>query len=220
MADIKSLDAGEKVEVEKNKDKIGCFLEKYEKYIKGAALGIAILLMFSILTDADKVFTNFKILRSCMLTFYWVIVLTSYYLGGVPTALKSAAIAGLIFFLIFVFIQKTPEQIANKAGELLNSSASSTISDTIVLDSGIYNFRLDPGQTNDKWMTIQEGCRYSFSSSTANDPISKWFFLVYKDGKMIKVDRADTIIPPGPGPFKLMGGENGAYIKLLIVKKT
>jgi hypothetical protein len=93
------------------------------------------------------------------------------------------------------------------------------VGDTITLGSGVYNFRLNPGETNDKWVVIEKSHDYSFSSSTAKDPATQAFFIVYKDGKMIKVDRADVVVPPGPGPFKLMGGELGAYVKLLIVKK-
>lgn len=93
-------------------------------------------------------------------------------------------------------------------------------SDIITIGSGVYNFRLNPGETNDKWIIVEKDHSYSFSSSTTKDPVTQTFFIVYKDGKMIRIDRADIPIPPGPGPFKLMGGEAGAYVKLLIVKKT
>ncbi|MBU0649537.1 hypothetical protein KJ969_05615 [Patescibacteria group bacterium] len=113
---------------------------------------------------------------------------------------------------------KVDRSLAGKIenGNLFPAKAKS---DTIVLSSGIYAFDLVPGETN-QWITVKEGHRYSFSSSTANDPTLQSFFLIYKNGKMIKVDRADVTIPPGPGPFRLMAGENGAYIKLLVVKKT
>jgi len=35
--------------------------------------------------------------------------------------------------------------------------------------------------------------------------------------KRKKVDKADIVLPAGPGPFKLQGGKNGAYIKLLVM---
>lgn len=120
-----------------------------------------------------------------------------------------AKIVMIFAFTSYLFITVWPN---------LSSKITPPIKDEINLGSGIYNFRLDPGQLNDKWITIEDNCRYSFSSSTVSDPERQWFFLVYKDGKMIKIDRADAIIPPGPGPFKLMGGENGAYVKLLITK--
>jgi len=96
------------------KDAIEVFFEKYGKYTKKIALGIATVIMFSILWNADKLFSDYNILMASMLKCYIIIILVSYYLGGTPTALKSAAVALLVFFLLFVFIQKTPGDAANR----------------------------------------------------------------------------------------------------------
>lgn len=86
------------------------------------------------------------------------------------------------------------------------------------LGPGVYNFRLAPGEITKEKFAIQPDCEYSFSSSTMADPAMQVFFIIY-DEKIIKIDRADIPIPPGPGPFKIMAGESGAYVKLLIIKK-
>lgn len=99
-------------------------------------------------------------------------------------------------------------------------SQTSTLSADIILPlgPGIYSFRLAPGEITKEKFAIQPDCEYSFSSSTMADPARQVFFVIY-DEKTIKIDRADIPIPPGPGPFKIMAGESGAYVKLLIIKK-
>lgn len=99
------------------------------------------------------------------------------------------------------------------------ATGTTTPSDTITLGSGVYNFKLGPGETNDKWIVVEKDHLFSFSSSTMADPALQPFFIISKGGKMIRIDREDVLIPDGLGPFKLMGGETGAYIKLLIVKQ-
>lgn len=215
---IKEKIGGENDEAEGiGKDQNGWY-KQYQKYFKNAALIIAIFLFYNVLSKTDQTFTSLVTDKDSMLKLYMVIVLIGYYIGGTPAALKTVAIVGVAFYLIPVFFQTTPKQIASKVASIIQPSAVQ--SDNIVLDSGIYNFLLGPGETNDKWITTKDEYDCSFSSSTANDPVLQSFFLIYRDGKMIKVDRADVIIPPNSKPFKLMGGgEKGAYVKLLVFKK-
>ncbi len=122
------------------------------------------------------------------------------------------------------------EEIKTRTQELINlrkeieklldtTPQKKLLGQDLYIGPGIYSFQLNPLEKTKEKITVQPDCEYSFSSSTRRDPVKQDFFLVYEDGKIIKIDRADVPVPPGPGPFQIQAGELGACVKLLIVKK-
>jgi len=194
------------------------------------------VLLFSVLGPWD-VFAFLKVSLfygiGCLLLF--AIAGVNIYIGKNDVEIyKKIALAGVCIvgiMMLFCTIQPSTNirNIAKAIATYVETKATATtapipeapkkeaVIDSVHLSSGIYIFPLNPGEINDKWITVEEGHNYSFSSSTAHSPVDEDFSVIYKDGTIKKVDKADIVLPAGPGPFKLQGGKNGAYIKLLVM---
>ncbi|MDP3998187.1 MAG: hypothetical protein Q8P89_01030 [bacterium] len=158
----------------KEKNQIACFFEAYGKYVKNIALLIAIGLTYSVLTNTDQIYTNLAVVKGSMLKLFWVAVLVGFYLGGTPAALKTAAVLAMTACLMFVFVQKTPWAIANKAIDAFRSNPVSTASVNAVSAGKSLAIDLQPNQIYDiDNLTTGQNWRYLSFNGTFSHRIDK-----------------------------------------------
>ena len=122
------------------------------------------------------------------------------------------AIVALTISLLYIYYpegEKNSNKISNKPVSISNII---TIS-----ESGIFNFELDSLQSVDKWLYVKKGLYYRLSAS-AETPYA--FFIKYKRGGILKINKNKTKIPHKAGPFKIMAGEKSVKITLLVTRRS
>lgn len=96
---------------------------QYEGALKKAAIVIAIVLLYQVLSSTDQAYTSLATDKNSMLKLFWAAVFIGYSIGGTPTALKTIAITGIALLIIPVFFQTSPQQMVRKTVSIISPSA-------------------------------------------------------------------------------------------------
>jgi len=85
-----------------------------------------------------------------------------------------------------------------------------------ISQSGAFCFDLEPFQQLDGWWYVDEGLSYRISASKET-----WhpYYVKYKRGDLVKMDREEVKLPDRAGAFKFIACEKRVKLTLLVTKK-
>ncbi|SRR6056297_964350 len=136
---------------------------------------------------------------------------------------KSGAIKTVFILLIIIFLVSTFFFCANSlTGEEETRKTKSSVSvppktKTISInEAGVFNFELQPLESLGNWWYVEEGLNYCLSSARKDHS----FFVKYKRGDLVKIEKDNVSLPDRAGPFKLVAGEQEVKITLLVSRRT
>ena len=103
-------------------------------------------------------------------------------------------------------VQQRDERPQKAQGEKINR----------ISQSGVFCFDLEPFQKLDSWLYVEKGLSYRISASKET-----WhpYYVKYKRGDLVKMDREGVKLPDCAGAFKLIASEKRVKLTLLVTKK-
>jgi len=180
------------------KNKIVRTYKIIESWLKKIALGIVILLGWWIIDDVRYMYKDIAVVCKNLVRLYWVIVLTSYCIGGLPYLARAVAAVAIIVILPTVYLQMSGKDITDSFGK------KSVVQEKVVA------FR--PGQPTNSELTAQKGDTVQYLNPTAS-------FKVPGKEKFHSISSTTEHTASGNGNIVIYGAEKEGYVHIRVIPK-